>query len=340
MKRLIKTKYAADNRIRYIGRFDFSDEQGPRFAWSGSTIRARFEGSFAKAELKTSGEAYFTVIIDGEVYRNSVRLQGQKEFELASGLSDGEHEIALVKRNEFYFGTVQFFGFDFNGGNILSPKKSPERKIEIIGDSISCGFGNEAENESVGYDTKYDNAYLSFGSVTTRALDAEATIIARSGYGMIKSFDGITVNTIPNIYSLVLPDSRTEWDYSRWIPDVIAINLGTNDFSFGSLPDKKLFTDAYKLFVRRIGSYYPRAQIICSIGPIMEGKALEAIRDCVSDVVENTYRDENSRRLYFLEYPRQSEENGYGVSKHPSVTTHKLMANRLSEKIKEITGWK
>jgi hypothetical protein len=41
----------------------------------------------------------------------------------------------------------QFFGLDFGGGTLL-PMPAPAHKIEVIGDSITCGYGNEGATES------------------------------------------------------------------------------------------------------------------------------------------------------------------------------------------------
>jgi len=158
--------------LRYIGRFDFSKLEGPEFAWSGSTISGRFCGTSVEVDLKTDTENFFTVLLDGEIIVEVLRVFGHKKYKLARDLIYGEHEISIVKRTEFYLGKVQFLGFDFQGGYNLPPSKSLDRKIEFIGDSITCGFGMDAENENVEYEPKYDNAYLSFGAVTARRLNA------------------------------------------------------------------------------------------------------------------------------------------------------------------------
>ncbi|WP_298845767.1 hypothetical protein [Clostridium sp.] len=70
--------------VRYIGRFDYSDASGPKFAWSASTMYAKFYGRSVSAKLRSFGDNYFLIIIDGKVVINSLKL------------SDGEEKIFLL----------------------------------------------------------------------------------------------------------------------------------------------------------------------------------------------------------------------------------------------------
>jgi phospholipase/lecithinase/hemolysin len=68
------------------------------------------------------------------------------------------------------------------------------------------------------------------------------------------------------------------------------------------------------------------------------GTGLETCRSNVNDVV-NEFKSKGDSKVYFLEYPQQSESNGYGEDWHPSLTTHQLMADQLTEEIKSKLGW-
>jgi lysophospholipase L1-like esterase len=335
-----KSKTNDEPGIKYIGRFDFSEVEGPKFAWSASTIAARFYGTKVSAKLKSFGDNYFLAVIDGKIAINSLKLgEGEeKTFVLASDLKEGEHEVSIVKRTEFYLGTAQFLGFNFGEGQILSPPKELGRKIEIIGDSITCGFGNEAQNPEIEYDPKYDNAYLSYGAIAARELNAEHMIIGRSGFGLIRDFEGNKNNILPNVYSYILPDKNIKWEFDKFIPQIVVINLGTNDFN-GSIPYKNDFVSAYMNFINKVHENYKEAKIICSIGPIIDGQSLEVTREYIKSNVVESLQKQNNDWIYFLEYKHQLENNGYGISYHPSIKTHKLMAKQLSNFIKNILIW-
>lgn len=332
-------EYIKDEKsLRYLGRFDFTYDEGPKFAWSASSISAKFFGTKVSAKMRSYGSNYFLVIIDGKIAHNSLKLVEEKEeiYVLAENLKEGEHEVTLFKRNEFNIGSVQFMGFNFHGGRLLPKVSSKSLKIEIIGDSISCGYGNEAENENVPYDPKYDNSYYSYASIAARRLNADHMIIACSGFGLIRNYGGNMEDTMPKRYPLVVPGSSKRWDFNNWTPQVVVINLGTNDFSEGYIPDKNKFVEAYKKLLKEIHNNYKEAKIICSIGPAIDGEALRITREYVKDGVVQALREENNSWVYFLEYPHQLKENGYGVVMHPSIKTHEINGEILADFIKDI----
>lgn len=48
------------------------------------------------------------------------------------------------------------------------------------------------------------------------------------------------------------------------------------------------------------------------------------------------FRKMDNTWIYFLEFPHQLKENGYGITNHPSIKTHKINGKYLAEKIREI----
>jgi lysophospholipase L1-like esterase len=323
---------------KYTGRFDFSDPRGPWFAWSASMIGARFSGTGIKARLNSPGDNYFTVLLDDEIIINSLHVAGEKVFTLATAQKAGIHNISLFKRTEFNIGKAQFLGFEVENGILLEPAEALERRIEIVGDSISCGFGIEGD-QTTAYDPKFDNSFASYGSLSARMLGAECFDISCSGYGVIREYTGDTNNIIPNVYSLILPGTKTEWDFKSWIPQVVVINLGTNDFSFGFIPDRSAFIDGYINLTRRIRGNYPDAQIICTIGPILDGEVLKVTRECLHNGVVDYLRKNGQDQVHFIEFEHHTEEDGYGIAFHPSIATHKKMADQLTREIKSIMNW-
>lgn len=332
------------DKVRFIGRFDFSDPQGPRFAWSASTIIARFYGTGISVRLSSPSSNYFTVLLDGAVVIPRLHVTGENIYTLASNLPLGNHDIELVKRTEFNIGMVQYLGFEVENGELLEHPNlntsayNPGRRIEIIGDSISCGFGNEGD-PATEYEPIYDNAYLAFGPLCARMLKAEFMVISCSGYGIMREYTGNTDNIMPNVYDLVLPDFQTKWDFSGWIPQIVVINLGTNDFSFGFIPDREAFVQSYIRFIRRVRANYPDAHIICSIGPVIKDEVLEKTREYLIHGVIDYFKSNGEKQIHFLEFETQKEENGYGITYHPSVRTHEIMASKLAEKIRSIINW-
>jgi lysophospholipase L1-like esterase len=255
---------------------------------------------------------------------------------LASGLSSGTHTIELVKRTEGNQGDAQFLGFIAT--SILTPPTPAARRIEFIGDSITCGYGNEGTSQYQTFTAKNENAYLAYGSVAARTLGADQITVAWSGKGVIRNYGGNTTDLIPEIYSRILPYNTTNiWNFSQWIPQVVVINMGTNDFSSG-VPDKTTFTNAYANFVKQVRGQYSGAHIYCALGPMLNGSNLTSARDYINTVVSQL-KSAGDSKVHFIEFPAQDGSLGYGEDWHPSTATHARMANQLVTQIKTDLGW-
>ncbi len=326
------------NMATFIGRFSFSDPAGPVFGWPGSHIKARFSGTGIGVHMKLRNQAdnenWFNVIIDdGEPFKVLIDRDGV--YELASGLSDGEHEITFWKRTGAACGELQFLGFiPSEGGRMLPPPPPSERRIEFVGDSITCGYGNEASCAEEGYKAHQENNYLAFGSVAARELGADHISIAWGGRGMYRNYDCDTTNTLPELYVRTLPKQPDIlWDFASWIPHAVVINLGTNDFAHPGL-DTEAFVQTYLKFVRFVRSNYSEAHIFCCSGP-MDHRT----KDCILRVV-GEMNDSGDKKVYFVEIPLMNgKTEGVGGHWHPSVRTHLRVGKQLAHEIRERLGW-
>ena len=329
----------ATSSVLYIGRFNTSDPTGPRSAWSATTIKANFTGTAISANLVSTGDNWYNVVIDG-VVRTPVHLPAGTNglVALASGLAAGNHTIEFVRRTEAYIGDVQFKGFTVTGGQLLAAPAPSSKRIEFIGDSISAGYGNEGPSQYQSFTPQNENVYLAYGPVTARALGADQFVIAWSGKGVMRNYSGDTTDLLPSIYSRILPyDTTTLWNAGQWVPQVVVINLGTNDFASG-IPDKTAFTTAYSNFVKQIRSQYPSAHIYCALGPMLSGTNLTGARDYITSVVIQLTTTGDSK-VHFIEFPAQDGSLGYGEDWHPSVAQHAAVANQLITQIKTDLGW-
>jgi len=217
-----------DTHIRYSGRIAMTDEAA-ELSWSASSIKMNFKGTFIKTTLRDEhGYDYWNVILDGKVISVLQPDSIQKQYTLATGLSEGSHTIELFKRSEWAMGKTWFYGFELDkNASILLPPAQQKRKMEIFGNSITCGYANE---DTTGQDrgtAPYENAYLSYASITARHFDAELHSTSRSGIG-------ITVSWAPLImpemyYRLDATDAESKWDFSKYTPDLVVINLFQND---------------------------------------------------------------------------------------------------------------
>src|SRR5690606_18594905 len=178
--------------VRVVGRTE-TTSSGERFAWPGVHFVARFSGTEVSVDLSDGSNANrFTVVIDGGTPQALTTSSGQSSYSLASGLAAGEHEVVLWRNTEAYKGVREVRGCHFGAGGELLAASSPDRRIEVIGDSISVGAGVEGTNTSCNTDD-FTNNYKAYGSVAARALSADVVTIAYSGIGVSRSYNGAPV---------------------------------------------------------------------------------------------------------------------------------------------------
>jgi lysophospholipase L1-like esterase len=239
----------------------------------------------------------------------------------------------LFKRTEAKVGEVAFMGFD-GAGEMLPAPPPPPRRIELIGDSITAGYGNEGPSAYCTFNPYEENQWLAYGAVAARALGAEQHTIAWSGK---------TIGEMTDYYERTLPDrADSKWDFTSWKPQLVVVNVGTNNFAIVD-PGEERFVRIYTKLVTRIRAAYPDALIVCALGPMLsdaypEGRHnLTTARRYMKIAVGKL--KETDPKVEFLEFPEQNHANGLGCGFHPSLKTHELMAERLEKLAHEKLGW-
>jgi hypothetical protein len=161
-----QTKFIpADNEaIRYVGRFDFSNPQEVRYDWSGVYIQFSFRGTECALRMSDTGRNYYNVFIDDQPSKTIV-VKSDTTVVIASKIAAGTHKIQVYKRTEGNQGTGTFKGILISeNGEMLPWKDIPNRKIEFIGNSITCGYGTEGKTKSERWTPSTENNYLSLRS--------------------------------------------------------------------------------------------------------------------------------------------------------------------------------
>lgn len=343
-----KQSFEASNEyIQYIGRTDQSNPNMVRFSFPGVTIKAKFKGTSITARFHDHADASngmhntFYCIIDNGTPEKIVLNKGQYDYILATKLSsDTTHTVELFKLTESVVGEVDFCGFMLgeNDAELVQPNPLPTLKMEFIGNSISCGYGNELSSNTpkAGFSPLNENNYFAWGAVAARALNAQYVCTAYSGKGVCRNYEGDCNNTIPQFYGHTLANNHDiSWSTANYIPDVLVLNIGTNDFGAETTTKVKVdsvsFIAEYNAFLSRLKSYYPEAKIICSVGPMTndenENNAMQLTRysEYVLLAIKNAGGEE--KNIYYFETAPQSAP--FGEDYHPTKETHQRMANEL-----------
>lgn len=217
--------------IAYMGRIEHIEHQCARIYWPGTSITINFVGTGAKAILKNGPETtWFYAIIDGDSeHAKKIKPDTIKtSCLLASGLPNEKHSVQLYKLTDNTTIT-SFFGFELNdGATVLDPDSPGKKKIEFYGNSITAGHGVEVPvGQPDSGAPEFFNNYLTYAGRTARHYQAQYSCISRSGIGLMLSWFPIIM---PEMYDRLNPgDPNSKWDFSKFTPDVVVINLFQND---------------------------------------------------------------------------------------------------------------
>ncbi|GAB6983356.1 SGNH/GDSL hydrolase family protein [Prevotella dentasini] len=334
----------ADSNIQYIGRLSFRNPQRPMFNWPGVEIRSRFTGTSLKMIAKPKS-GYFVCRIDhAEPFKVAFNSERDSVVSLATALRDTVHSVRIVYAIEGMSSKrhAEFHGFVLDDGHsLVAPEPLPDRRIEFIGNSITCGYGIESTRGTDKYEDETENHDLTYAAQTSRRLNAVHTAVARSGIGVYRNYNGPKTgnkDVMATEYgNTVFGDSTEHWDFSRWTPQVVCINLGTNDFSTHNY-DADLYKAAYRKFLQTVRSHYPSAKIVMLCGPMLHEKE-EALQWTVLVALMSEFAKQGDNDIHPFSFSRQTGELGYGASYHPSYRQHTRMADELTPFLQKLMGW-
>lgn len=322
-----------------VGRIDTRDPAGPRFGWPGAEIRARFTGPGLSLELADTGASWYDVVIDGAAPTQLVVSGARKPYAIGGSLPGGVHDVVLTKRTETFLGVTQLFAVTPLPGGALVPTPIPAaRRIELIGDSITCGYGVLGSDHACPFTAETEAEPLAWGALAARQLGALRALTAVSGIGVLRNYGGETENTMPERYGRSIADDPTSaWDHS-FVPDLIVVNLGTNDFAGGKGDPGPAFQTAYAAFLATLRATHPNATIVCATSPMLSEPNRTTLRTYVEGAIAQRAAA-GDMKLTLLDIEEHTDADGYGCGYHPSVATQAKMAARLVAHVKPLMGW-
>lgn len=329
-----------NSNICYInGRYNLSDAlylynsvSGVYFVTDATYVVIDFDCiNYRNKEQKS----YISFIVDDE-RKNECFEFGKNHYEL---LLDGKkHLIKIQKVNEAIDFTFVISSIGANGEFYSVCKK--QRKIEVIGDSTTAGYGvfGKVEDAKVtsNCDGLQDFAYLAAGLV-----DAECHVYSASGWGAKASIwtEPKEIGFIDYL-DRVAVKQPIKWDHSKYEPDLLIFSIGTNDMIYIEEKDAsgnfinydgrmKDFLETYEKVIEYEWSFYPNAKVLLVYGCMQEKHIYEAdhlVYESLKKKHDNVYELELCGDLL-------------GCGTHPSVASHHDMSLVLADYIKKIMNW-
>lgn len=336
--------------INILGRTVFHDNTlwlgysltGIEFDFCGRSLSAELSTDWVMDEpWKGVFQPYIGVIVNDRLEKRFAVGEGGGRYEIYSAEKSENVNIKLVKLSENAFSKVSVIGLEADG-SITRTKSEKNLKIEFIGDSITCGFGIEGKSAADGFTTATENPLINYASLTAKALNADYRLVSWTSIGVYSNSvkdEAVTEPdngwTMPVIYDhtdkgteLMLGKEPQLWDFSAYQPNVIVVNLGTNDKDFTrGIPERTAaFEQCYRDFILHIREKNPNAYILCTLG---------AMGQELCPQIENAVASIDDKRISSMRFGIQLEEDGIGAEAHPNAVTHRKMAEKLISEIKK-----
>ncbi|WFR59041.1 GDSL-type esterase/lipase family protein [Anaerocolumna sp. AGMB13025] len=356
------------NQIRLIGRtYQDMEQEIIYFNWTCSGMEFEFTGTCLLAQVyavpadeydgippiapKRRVFPWIAVFLDEEevpIRRMEISSEQETVIIFASERIE-THKIRIIKLSENAKGKVGIGSFSMEGSiTKLLCNTDKRRSMEFIGDSITCGFGNETQEKERFFYSGEENGWMSHAAVAARLLQADFNMICVSGITVGEGIGKIKwpLNPMQSLYpytdrlyeeSQKNNNSLTEWNFKLWIPDLIVINLGTNDstvismegdYRKGEINFERNYYEFLQL-VRRLNG--PKPVLLCTLGS-MDYYLYENLEKAV----ENYTKDTKDTKVKCFKYGKIKLQEGYGACGHPSMSTQIRMGTELADYIKEL----
>lgn len=332
-----KLSYNQATELRWFGR-TYTEDGKTFFNWSASGFEFRFKGSGATAVIASNAPggnntAYIKIYIDGVEQPDVALTSKSMTITLAKGLDPNvEHTVRVLKRTNARSSSAALVSLKLTDGEKLAPNANATRLIEFIGDSITVGYATVAGSNTT-WSTATEDATKTYASQIAEAFGAEYMVTAISGRGVVRNTGGDTDKLLPAIYGYVdqYNNPGVEYDFARQ-PDVIVINLGTNDASSNNSSLTAVqFSAGLKAFLLDVRAKNPNAEIVYTYG-MMTTKYMQQMQDVVKELAAA-----GDDKITFVKLTAcKTTERAIN---HPTAEAYVSRGEALIEHIAEKTGW-
>lgn len=347
-----------DAVCKYLGRTELSDDvlwcamsgTGCEFEYTGKNLEITFQGD-SSIDDYYNHRARIGIFVNGERVADEIIGQSEISIPVIKSESEDTYNVQVIKLSEIEMSTVGIRSIDIDDGESISPAADRPRKIEFIGDSITCGYGIDTDSPYDNFSTATEDITKTFAHKASEILNADYSIFAMSGYGLLSGYtsDPSQINTeaiIPPYYcnlgnanSSFTGNGRPQnyaWNFGRFKPDVIVINLGTNDSTYCKDDGDKLesFIQSYVDFLGQVRVNNPDAEIFCTLGTCSQ-----QIYSQVEQAAERYSAETGDEKVHALLIDSGDSSYGYGANWHPSEASNTLMGDILADEIAKVMGW-
>lgn len=352
----VKTYMPDEEYVKVLGRADFT-ENTLWMVHSGSGAEFTFTGTEATVTMQCDStimgsrdnQARIAIFVNDECVVDEMIDKMDETFTVFESETPQECTIRIVKLSEAAMSTVGIKTLEVECMGDIQPTPGKEHLIEFIGDSITCGYGVEDEDKNHHFSTKTENVMKTYAYKTAEALDADYSMVSFSGYGIVSGSSGDGQKHPEQVLSLYYEKlgfsygayvgkyaADVAWDFNKRQPDLIVINLGTNDETYTKTDAAKRdeYVAGYVEFLKMVRKNNPDATILCTLGIMGDG-----LYPSLEKAVEQYSTESGDTNVHTMKFDVQSPAEGLAADWHPTEATHTKAADKLAAEIKEVMGW-
>lgn len=335
----------------YEGRIEKLQNNQVILIGTAASVSFNFTGNECSISLQSvdsyEHHNYVSLVLDDK-YIGKIRIEkgAAQSFPIKVTENIKKHSLEIYKDTEAHSGGILFAGTTAKLTSISFKKK---KKIEFIGDSITCGAASDASETPCdkGEYMDHHNSYYAYGPRIARQLGVDYLMSCVSGIGMYRNWndenrdEAIMPDVYQNLY-LTKDPSKPKYDFA-FQPDIISIALGTNDFSGGDGKKERLpfnpekYVSNYINFIKMLYQHNPKVQIVITNSPMVGGERGVVFEDCLNKVKDAFAKDKMHRPIQIFKFKPMTPK---GCSGHPDVADHQVLANEYAPFLKKLLNEK
>ncbi|MEK4452930.1 MULTISPECIES: SGNH/GDSL hydrolase family protein [Paenibacillus] len=338
--------------------------------WTGSAVELNVKSSELWLEVEADYDVYepwISILINSVPVSRQMLVAGRYWICVFRGMNERVvKNVRIVKDVQAMSGdpgcSLQIHAVKMDGKFL--PVADKPHKIEFIGDSITSGEGSIGAKAEEDWIPMWFSAINNYTSMTADALNAEYRVISQSGWGVLTSWDNNPHGNIPDGYEQVcglLTGAKNEalgafqeHSFESWQPDVVVVNLGTNDGGAFQSPEWKdevtgeshkqrlnedgtyheddiqAFVDAAEKFLMKLRKNNQHAHLVWAYG-MLGIPMMPAIYRAVDVYSKKT----GDKQVSVLQLPNMTDET-IGARSHPGALAHEQAAKELTGYLKGI----
>lgn len=346
------------------------------FGWVNNGVEFDFNGTTLGIEATRTDERTWCsqrcyAVIDGETVVEFALSLGTNTYILKTELPNTKHTAKILRMAEAWENQLTFNGIITDGGATITKTPDRDLKIQFIGDSLTAAFTLSNGTKGYAYKTAEnlnadlnsvasagghmydvllnDGRRYSYGPTTSGGSDGRDNMFYASYHYTttypIRENGRYTVDT--NDYSFTYKQINSaninykysnDYDLKSFIPDIIVINLGSNDINIMTQSytnqkceeNKEGFVKTYVNLLKLLGENYPNAKIVCAYGMMSVNQTM---LDLVKEAVAQYNKLQNHTDAVAFKMTPKTDVSTDNA--HPGVNSNVTAANELTAFIKE-----